>query len=228
VRFESSLRGFTLIEVMLAMTLLSIMMVLLFSALRISAQSWDAGEGKIAQVNETALVYNFFQRHLVTARPLWNDYMESKQTFSFQSTPRSFSFQGTSSSLKFVSAFPASAARPGLQLFMIESVQQQGKEDAVKVTISPFFPAVEGEEWEPEEEILLNNVRSFQLAYFGPDENSGTDLWQDQWLDRNTLPGLVKIKIERSNEVFWPEMLIALKMAELPKGQAQRQEKPFE
>ena len=219
MRLGKSLRGFTLIEVMLAMTLLSIMMVLLFSALRISAQSWEAGEGKIAQVNETALVYNFFQRHLATARPLWNDVSEGGQTFSFQ---------GTSRSLQFVSAFPASAARPGLQLFTIERVRQQDGVKAIKVTITPFFPAADGETWEPEEEILLDNVQDFRLAYFGLDENSGTGFWQDAWRDRKTLPSLVKIKIVRNNELFWPEMVIAVRMAEVSVGQGQQQEIPLE
>jgi len=217
MRFEKSLRGFTLIEVMLAMTLLSIMMVLLFSALRISAQSWDAGEGKIAQVNETALVYNFFQRHLATARPLWNDVSEGEQTFSFQGTP---------SSLQFVSAFPASAARPGLQLFMIERVRHRDGRNAIKVTITPFFPAADGEEWQPEEEILLENVEDFRLAYFGQGENFGSGFWQDDWRNQNRLPSLVKIKIVRNNEIFWPEMVIAVRMAAVSEGQ--QQEPPFE
>ena len=220
-------QGFTLIEVMLAMTLLSIMMVLLFSAMRISAQSWEAGEGKIAQVNETAVVYHFFQRHLSMAHPLWDDEKEGKQAFSFGMEPRTYSFQGTSTSLQFVSAFPASAARPGLQLFRVEQVSQPGKEDAIKVTITPFFPAIDGEAWQPEEEILLENVRSFQLAYFGKDKKSGANFWQDQWLNQSTLPSLVQINIQRNNEIFWPEMVVALKMAELPKEQVQ-QEDPFE
>ncbi|HEY8220174.1 MAG TPA: prepilin-type N-terminal cleavage/methylation domain-containing protein, partial [Methylobacter sp.] len=59
--------GFTLIEVLIAMTLLSLMVVLLFSSLRICAQSWEQGENKIAEVNEVAVVYNFFQKHLASA-----------------------------------------------------------------------------------------------------------------------------------------------------------------
>jgi len=54
------LRGFTLIEVLIAMTLLGIMMVLLFTSLKICADSWEKGESKITDVNEVAVVYNFF------------------------------------------------------------------------------------------------------------------------------------------------------------------------
>ncbi len=43
--------GFTLLEVLIAMSLLSIMVVLLFSSLKVGAESWDKGESKIAEVN---------------------------------------------------------------------------------------------------------------------------------------------------------------------------------
>ena len=62
--------GFTLIEMLIAMTLLGIMVVLLFSSLKIAAESWNAGEGKIVEVNKKAVVYQFFKRHLTTIRPM--------------------------------------------------------------------------------------------------------------------------------------------------------------
>ncbi|MCK4841551.1 MAG: prepilin-type N-terminal cleavage/methylation domain-containing protein, partial [Methylococcales bacterium] len=90
-------RGFTLLEVMLAMTLLSIMVVLLFTTLAICAESWNKGENKIAQVNEKAVVYRFFKRHLPAIKPLWDD---------FSNDERVFSFQGQSDNFQFVSVFP--------------------------------------------------------------------------------------------------------------------------
>lgn len=210
---RNNLLGFTLLEVMLAMTLLSIMMVLLFSAMRISVQSWEAGEGRIAQVNETTQVYRFFQRHLTTARPLWSEVVEAE---------RAFSFQGSSSALQFVSDFPASAARPGLQQFELKLIRQDNGK-AIEVTMTPFFAPADGEAWQPEVAILLDHVDNFQLAYFGRDEGTGTSYWQDDWLDRNTLPALVEITIERNNEVFWPAMVIAVKMAQPTTGQQQAQ-----
>src|SRR5512139_1339393 len=90
------LRGFTLIEVLIAMTMLSIMVVLLFSSLKICADSWEKGESKITDVNEIAVVYNFFQRHLSEAKPLWNDLSKEEE--------KTFSFQGKTQSLQFISA----------------------------------------------------------------------------------------------------------------------------
>ena len=196
------LRGFTLIEVLIAMTLLSIMVVLLFSSLKICADSWEKGENKITDVNEIAVVYNFFQRHLSVALPLWNNFSEEKKTFSFQ---------GNAHSLKFISAFPASADRSGLQLFSLD-LQEEDNDQIIKVTLTPFFPAAEGEEWHNEEVTLIKHVNGFTMAYFGSDDGVSEGSWQEEWLDKEVLPRLVKINIELENGIFWPEMVIDLKV----------------
>lgn len=196
-------QGFTLIEVLLAMTLLSIMIVLLFGSLKICAESWERGEKKIAEVNSVAAVYNFFQRHLSVARPLWND---------FNPEERLFSFQGDRRALQFVSAFPSSAGRSGLQLITL-TLQKENREQIIKVTLTPFFPAAEGEEWQIEEETLIRGVQDLSLAYFGPENGANASRWQQEWLQKSALPQLVKIKITLENEMFWPEMVIAPRVA---------------
>lgn len=228
--------GFTLIEVLIAMTLLSIMVVLLFSSLRICAQSWEQGENKITEVNEVAEVYNFFERHLSAAIPLWDDFT-ARDGGSALGQPRSgavagnnataanqpgadtgtenmdrtFAFQGRKKSLQFVSFFPASAGRSGMQLFSIEQDKQDG-EQVIKVAITPFFPVTEGEEWHKEEVVLLRHVSNFSLAYFGVADDTDKSRWQDEWLKKDVQPQLVRISISTTNGVFWPEMIIELKV----------------
>lgn len=205
-------QGFTLIEVLIAMTLLSIMVVLLFSSLRICAQSWEQGESKISEVNEAAVVHGFFQRHLASAIPLWDDFSAQKTSATAEPAPRdnkTFSFQGNKQSLQFVSVFPASAGRSGMQLFSIA----QDKENALKVTLTPFFPTNEGEAWQQEEAVVLKQVTDFSLAYFGDADGQGEYRWHEQWLEKNTQPSLVKITISTENGLFWPDMIIAIKIA---------------
>jgi len=198
-------KGFTLIEVLIAMTLLSIMVVLLFSSLKICADSWEKGESKITDVNEVAVVYNFFQRHLSIVKPLRNDLSKEENTFSFK---------GKAQSLQFVSSFPASAGRSGLQLFSLD-LQEEDNEQVIKVTITPFFPVAEGEEWHKEEVTLIRHVTEFSMAYFGSIDGVSEGSWQEEWLDIDFLPRLVKINIKLENEIFWPEMIIDLKITGL-------------
>ena len=171
-------QGFTLIEVLIAMTLFSMMMMLLFGSLKICADSWEKGENKITDVNELAVVYNFFHQHLSSAQPLWNDSSSEAKTFSFQ---------GNAHSLQFVSAMPASAGRSGLQLFSVD-LHSENNNPYINVMLIPFFPLAEGAAWHKEEEILINHVSDFTLAYFGSVEGINLGRWQDEWLGKNELP----------------------------------------
>jgi general secretion pathway protein J len=195
-------QGFTLIEVLIGLTLLSIMVVLLFTSLKICADSWEKGEYKIAEVNEVSVVFNFFKRHLSAARPLWDDFSNSDT--------KVFSFQGKSDSFQFVSAFPASVGKSGPQLISL-SMQNEDQENVVKVALTPFFPAPEGNEGQKEEVTLIRHVTSLKMSYFGSDDTSVESIWQEQWLEKKVQPNLVKIKIELENEMFWPEMIFEIK-----------------
>lgn len=200
-------QGFTLIEVLIAMTLLSFMMVLLFASMRICADSWEKGEAKVVDINQVAVVYNFFQRHLSTAIPMWDDFTNDPS-----SGIRIFSFQGRHDGLQFVSHFPASAGKPGPQLINIQ-LEQGDEEDGqvINVTLTPFFPVATGGEWDKEEVVLVKHVAKLELHYFGADDQSSDPYWQDEWLEKEFQPRLVKIKIGLDKDIYWPEMIIDLK-----------------
>ena len=200
--------GFTLIEVLIAMTLLGVMVVLLFTSMKICADSWQKGEDKISQVNDIAVVYQFFQHHVGTAKPVWNDFSEENQDFAFQ---------GKSHELQFVSAFPASAKKSGLQLFSLNLIKDDDGQ-RLQVSIIPFYPAAKGEEWRKEEVTLLDHVRNLSLSYFALDESQTEGVWQGEWLEQETLPRLVKVKLETDDGAYWPEMIIALKAESTDSG----------
>ncbi len=58
------------------------------------------------------------------------------------------------------------------------------------------------ESWVP----LLENVRGLQIRYFDPRLN----VWQEKWTDNVTLPRLVKVTIERNDAAVPWEAIIAL------------------
>ncbi len=201
---RKGLQGFTLLEVLLAMTLLSIMVVLLFSSLQVAAESWNRGEAKIAEVNEKAVVYQFFKRHLPGVQPLWAEFLKEEQE-------QGFSFQGDVNRLQFVSVFPASSARKGMQLFTVSLDPQQT--DMINVNLKPFYPPSDGEDWTEENVVLVEGVESFNIQFFGQQEPGEDGSWSDQWLEKTFLPTLIKITIVLADGSYWPEMVFAVKSA---------------
>lgn len=196
-------QGFTLLEVLIGMSLLGVMMVLLFGSLSVCVQNWDKGEDKIAVVSQKAVIRNFFVNHLQNLLPLQNDLVEPKQ----------LSFQGNQTSLQFVSSMPASAGRMGLQLFTV-GMDGSHKQGNIKVSMQPFFPVNDGDNWKAEDVVILKDVKRLIFSYFGPDEAQlgQVVVWYDTWLERQKTPLLVKVLIEMKNGDVWPEIVVALKV----------------
>lgn len=194
-------KGFTLLEVLIGMSLLSVMMLLLFGSLRTCVQNWDAGEKKISEVNQLAVIQKFFKNRLESVFPLDDNFSTEEKVFSFQ---------GEQERIQFVSAMPASAGRMGLQIFKIEL--EQGtleKGDKIIVTIAPFFPLLEGKEWDDEKVVIVEKIKKMEFAYFGAGEKEDEPQWTKDWLEMKKLPLLVSIAIELINGDVWPEFVVS-------------------
>ncbi len=198
--------GFTLIEVLIAITLLGVMVVLLFSSLRIVAQSWNAGEDKIAAVNQKAVVYQFFKRHLTAIRPL--PMLGDQENFGVDAGQ--MAFQGLPQSLRFVAALPAASARKGLQLF---NIQLEPKQSAIlQVSLIPYRSVdVDADVVDPPV-ILLENIAELRFAYFGKIEDVAELIWRDEWTVADRLPRLIKVSIALKDGSYWPDMVFPLKI----------------
>jgi general secretion pathway protein J len=185
------------------MSLLSVMMLLLFASLRICVQNWNAGEKKIAQVSQRAIVQNFFQSKLYTTLPLQANFFEEEQ----------FSFQGNTQQLQFVAPMPSSVGKLGIQLFTL-SLQppKEGNGSDLSVSIRPFFPKNESEEWDEESIVILKNIQALRYTYFGADQAGDDPDWHDEWLEKTSLPRLVSIEIELANGDVWPQVVVALRI----------------
>ncbi len=194
-------RGFTLVEVMIALTLLGIMMALLMSTFRAGAKSWDAGE-KIASVTENQfVVQNFLRSYLENARPVVDDFSDEDES--------EFSFQGNESSVIFVAGLPANQDRGGLWRFSL-GLEKNGRSKDLVALVEPFFPELDEDAELSETLTLMSNVKTFKLSYFGKGEATDQDEdWNDDWEEKTELPSLVKIELEIENQKQWPDIVVA-------------------
>ena len=197
-------KGFTLIEMLITMTLLSIIVVLLFSSLKIAAESWNAGEGKIIEVNKKAVVYQFFKRHLTTIRPVSTQ--APLQNGEDVPMPQLL-FQGRPQFMRFVAALPVSAARKGLQVFQIAADTE--KPSILMVALSPYQQT---EPDQPEKVVLLEHIKAFAFSYFGKKDENSEAAWQEDWTGVDRLPQLIKVSINLDDGSYWPDMVFPVKI----------------
>jgi len=200
--------GFTLIEVLIATTLLGVMMLLLFGSLRIGIASWDSGEDKMARASRLFLVENFLRNHIGSALPL-----VEMEEFEGVAT----SLKGGEDWLEYVSTLPPQVKAGGLYRFRLY-VAGNGHHRDLKVAMRPYVSnpnaGKTAEAAEPIEDVLLlENLDRIQFSYLPENSRIGQQdrpAWRSEWRQPQ-LPMLVQVEIEPKNETPWPALVIALR-----------------
>lgn len=176
--------GFTLLELLIALTLLSMITLVILGALGIGARVWERTSEEQSTIEETTLARNFLRRWIEQAYPLFDRSDPLRPVVVFQ---------GTSERLDLVAPVPAGIAQGGLAQYSI-SVQPIGGEGHLVVSFR-HERADNGASLHPSS-ILLENVSVVRWSYFGAQRFGEPDTWHDSWTDRSNLPRLVRLSIE--------------------------------
>lgn len=198
--------GFTLIEVLIAITLLGTIMVLLFASLRAAGKSWGSGEDKIAAANQKAVVYQFFKRHLSAIRPL--PMPNREDPLGVESTEQAF--MGLPQSMRFVAGLPAASTRKGLQIFTIQA--NPANPAIIQVGLMPYRDSEADVQFAEPPVVLLEDVADFRFSYFGKAEDVDEMVWRSEWTEAERPPSLIKVSIALKDRSYWPDMIFALKI----------------
>lgn len=206
-------RGFTLIEVLLATVLLSVMMLLLTGSLRIGAESWEAGEKRLADASRLFVVENFLRHHIGSLLPV------AGTVVSGEMRP---AFYGSSDTLSYVAPMPEQIDVGGLYRFDVYWAKADDNRRDLRVSITPYNAAPsDTKPPEPVDDLsIVEDVEKFTVSYF-PQPPPATNpnginplqpdpQWLDEWRDPQ-LPALIRITITPAGEKTWPELLIAPK-----------------
>ncbi|WP_170161212.1 prepilin-type N-terminal cleavage/methylation domain-containing protein [Methylocaldum marinum] len=200
--------GFTLIEVLIATTLLGVMMLLLLGSLRIGVNSWDSGEDKLARASRLFLVENFLRSHIGGALPLVD--MEDPQGVGT-------SLRGGENWIEYVATMPQQVRMGGLYRFRLY-VAENGNHYDLKVAMRPYVSnpnsiASAAPAEAIEDVVLLENLAGIKFSYL-PESLQGAQTvgegWVSEW-QQPQLPLLIQVQIEPEDEEPWPALVVALK-----------------
>lgn len=191
--------GFTLLEMLIAMTLLGFILALLFGGLRLGSRSWDAGEARSTNSTHLALVQGFLRRELSQVHPFrWKKKVDTE-----------LAFEGESAKLRFVAPVSARLGPGGLYLISLELVtDKEGSQLVMKRVIpepdSTDFSALDS----AENVVLAEHVESISFAYFGAETKEAEPQWADKWDSPKFLPYMIRMKVKFSNGRDWPDLVV--------------------
>lgn len=224
--------GFTLVELLIAFSLVALVSLLLFSGLRLGLRSWESVDGTAEQNAELRVARNFLERVLSQARAV---------TLSLDGEPV-LVFSGDARNLEFAAPLSENVGTPGLNILRLGlEGREAGRLVLTRWLLHPDVLAGTPEipEWEPFDGrspssergaedrdvadgaygtvLLAETVAQFEIAYFGPldDDLGGVPAgeiegeWQSEWLERRNPPQAVRIRLTTAQR-DWPDMVVRL------------------
>jgi prepilin-type N-terminal cleavage/methylation domain-containing protein len=204
-RASARAAGFTLIEVVLALTIFALIGGILYGAFSLSHNAVEK-----SQVNSTR---NQKQRSIAD---LLGSYVRS--TFPYRESPQEQTafFEGDAESLTFVSAYSQGMGGRGMAKIQITKDEDDNGRGTVKLeeTVPVRLSSESGGGGQTYSIVLQDNVKEFRLAYLDPQAEEET--WEDRWdgRERRVLPRAVRFTYqdERGKEVRWifPVMMTVL------------------
>lgn len=218
-RLPRPMAGFTLMELLVALTLMGLLMLVLFPTLRLGSRSWEAAERLADSQEEIRAAQQFLLDRLLAIREVPR-----------RQNRRVMVFSGDTQSVEFVAPLSTSQALPGLQLLRLELIQDAGigylvlrrrlwHPDLVNGDGTDFPPLrrlpdsdAEVQRLEEGLHILVSEVTQLTINYFGqsalPTANQQQG-WRDEWREQPGIPEAIHIRIEtRSGSL--PDFVVPL------------------
>lgn len=199
-------RGFTLLELVVALLLLALMSALLYGSLSLSANSWDKGEAKAQQASDMRLTEEFLRQVLSAQHPLLFHKVADQPLY----------FLGASDSLSFAAALPARAGG-GMYYFHVALTPAGETSRLTLARLRPDYGATALPEFgDAEKSVLADDVASLQFAYFGRDPDSNEIVaatWRDRWDDPHILPMLIRMEVKPARGAAWPPLIVEPRLA---------------
>ncbi len=192
-------RGFTLIEVVIALAILSMMMVAVVSSLRTFANTKIALERMTGRVDEIRLVSGFLRRSIEGAIPAVRHGVDV-QAITFGGGQTTY-FSGAPSELTWVAPIAGGYSFGGAFLLQLRRENEQ-----LVLRWQPYKANAENVTWDNlRPRVLLEDVEAFELAY----RPSYEDDWEREWDGAIKNPVSVRANIKAGGR-FWPELVMRL------------------
>jgi general secretion pathway protein J len=194
--------GFTLLELLVAITLLGLLLAALFGGLRLGARAWETGEARLDRATRLQVVQDFLRQRLVQAYPA-----------SVGTDRRQPMFEGEATRLRFVAAVPRhlGAGFHELELEMVDGEGEPARDLVVRWRRFEPAPSEPEQTSEPfEQRILMPAIEDLTLAYFGSDDPDQPLDWRDTWYEQPTLPRLILVRVEfaEGDPRHWPDLVV--------------------
>ncbi len=211
LRHGSDEGGFTLLEMLIAMTLLGLVMAMVFGGLRLGARAWEASDTSATNLARLEAVHGFLRRSLAASATVLASDDKGK---------RLILFTGESQRLEFATLLPSYLGIGGFHRLTL-GVAGEGKDRRLALKSRLYQGMGVGTDGgtpragDGEETVLMEGIAGIELAYFGALEGNSDPGWHRDWREAAALPELIRLRVRLApdDRRHWPELIVQPQLA---------------
>ena len=188
--------GFTLVEVLVALSVATLLVALVYGAVRVGQRSATALTSKSEQTEAMRLGWQYLHTAVGQARPFATGEDGDDRT----------GFEGGTGHLVLHADVPTYVGISGM--VRIELGTRSGENDLRLVITRTSVSAPEDDEPLPSEQaVLVESLDWLQLAYFGAKNRGDTPGWHREWSQIRHLPNLIRVSVKPKGGRAWPVLM---------------------
>jgi len=191
--------GFTLIEMLLAITLLALLIAGAYGGIRTAAKAMHAGERAIDRADRLRTAQVFLRTQLSHIVPLTYERDEEQNTVHV--------FDGGAQFMRFVAPMPGYLSRGGPYVETLEL--RRGTNGLQLVFTDSMLNGYDaGNPQTDEPVVLIDGIRAGQFQYRTLDDQGQLTDWFSAWPDPSITPLMIRISLDMqtSAQLPWPEL----------------------
>lgn len=205
-RMPTRARGFTLLEVLLAIILLGLLIAGAYSGIHASASAMRAGEAAIDRTDRLRTTQEFLRRQISHILPL--------QFARDESTGAIRVFDGNARTLRFVAPMPGYLSRGGPY---VQTLELAPGTDGLQlrfsdVMLNGYDPTKKSGNDSDSTVVLLDRIAEGRFEYRALDADGNLSDWSSDWQDPEITPLMVRIELTMQPGVQapWPTLDVPL------------------
>jgi general secretion pathway protein J len=190
--------GFTLLELLVAITILGLMMPLLYAVTQTGMHAWSRSQSHFHHTMEIQSVQAYLRRQVHQIYPKYQ---------SSGAINAHVAFDGGKAFVQFLVPAVGQGLDGGMLLMKL-MVVREGDDLRLVMTQSSELALDEGSELT--RTILLKGLKSAAFSYFGKDDLQTLPVWHDSWSGQKGLPKLVRLQATFvDGSQVWPDLMVA-------------------
>lgn len=188
-RFNSN--GFTLLELLLSLTITAVILVIIFGTFRVGVRAWEKGEQDVARQQRLRSVLQLLYKQVASATPSARLILKERR----------FSFSGDQRTVRLISKLsldPAHARGDVFCQYTITADETGLSLDIIEEPLATAALPLQVDSFEGAEGYtLLSGMHALDITYLSQAAPNGNHTWLPQWesLDWHRLPLAVKIEV---------------------------------